>query len=49
MAAAIDTFWGGVFILLPLIFFSLLVLIKNKTLFGANPTARSPPSTTQSP
>jgi hypothetical protein len=49
MAAAMDTFRGGVFIPLPLIFSSLLVLIKKKTLFGANLTARSPPSTTQSP
>jgi hypothetical protein len=49
MAAATDTFWEGVFIPLPLIFSSLLVLIKNKTLFGANLIARSPPSTTQSP
>jgi hypothetical protein len=48
LAAATVTFRGGVFIPLPLIFFKLLVLIKNKTLFGANLIARSPPSTTQS-
>jgi hypothetical protein len=45
MAAAMDTFWGGV----PPQLLQLLVLIKNKTLFGANLIARSPPSTTQSP
>jgi hypothetical protein len=43
LAAATDTFREGVFIPLPLIFSSLLVLIKNKTLFGANLIARSPP------
>jgi hypothetical protein len=48
LAATTDTFREGVFIPLPLIFSSLLVLIKNKTLFGANLIARSPPSTTQS-
>jgi hypothetical protein len=48
LAAATDTFREGVFIPLPLFLPSLLVLIKNKTLFGANLTARSPPSTTQS-